>query len=51
MIVGHTVQEKGMGSQCGGKVWCIDVGLSAHYGGPIQVLEIVGDSVRVLRED
>lgn len=51
MIVGHTVQEKGMGSQCGGKVWCIDVGMSAHYGGPIQVLEIVGDSVRVLRED
>jgi hypothetical protein len=51
MIVGHTVQEKGMGSQCGGKVWCIDVGMSAHYGGPIEVLEIVGDSVRVLRED
>lgn len=51
MIVGHTVQEKGMRSQCGGKVWCIDVGMSAHYGGPIQVLEIVGDSVRVLREN
>ena len=48
MIVGHTVQEKGMRSQCDGKVWCIDVGMSAHYGGPTLVLEIVGDSVRVL---
>jgi hypothetical protein len=48
MIVGHTVQEKGMRSQCDGKVWCIDVGMSAFFGGKTQVLEIVGDNVRVL---
>lgn len=48
MIVGHTVQEKGMRSQCHGKVWCVDVGMSAFFGGKTQVLEIVGDNVRVL---
>ena len=48
MIVGHTVQEDGITSYCDGRVWCIDVGMSAYYGGRIQVLEIVGDSIRVL---
>ena len=48
MIVGHTVQEPGITSYCGGRVWCIDVGLAAHYGGKLQVLEIQGDQVRVL---
>ncbi len=48
MIVGHTVQEDGIRSYCDGRVWCIDVGMSAHYGGSVAVLEIVGDSVRVL---
>jgi hypothetical protein len=51
MIVGHTVQENGITSYCDGRVWCIDVGMSAHYGGEPQALEIVGDSVRVLREE
>jgi hypothetical protein len=52
MIVGHTVQEEGINSYCGRRVWCIDVGMSEHYGStPAQVLEIVGDSVRVLREE
>lgn len=49
MVVGHTVQ-KGINAGCDGGVWRIDVGLAAHYGGPKQVLEIAGDSVRVLRE-
>ncbi len=49
MIVGHTVQEKGITDHCDGQVWCIDSGLSTYYGGRIQVLEIVGDRVRVLR--
>ena len=39
MIVAHTVQEEGIASACGGRVWRVDVGLSRHYGGPIQVLE------------
>lgn len=48
MIVGHTVQEDGIRSYCDGRVWCIDTGMSAHYGGNVQVLEIAGDSLRVL---
>jgi len=49
MIVGHTVQEEGVNSYCGRRVWCIDVGLAAAYGGELQVLEIVGDEVRVMK--
>ena len=41
MVVGHTVQEGGITTACGGKLWRIDVGLAALYGGPIQVLELV----------
>lgn len=50
MIVSHTIQENGITSYCDGKVWCIDVGMSASYGGTPQVLEITGDTVRVRRE-
>lgn len=49
MVVGHTVQEEGINSFCGRQLWCIDVGMSAAYGGPVEVLEIVGDDVRVIR--
>lgn len=49
MVMGHTVQKDGIDSVCGGRGWRIDVGMSAHYGGPVEVLEIAGDSVRVLR--
>jgi hypothetical protein len=48
MIVGHTVHTEGVTSACDGKVWMIDVGMAAHYGGPTQVLEIRGDQVMVL---
>jgi hypothetical protein len=51
MVVGHTVQEEGPRPHCGGLVWCIDTGLSDHYGGPTAVLEIVGGEVRVLRRN
>jgi hypothetical protein len=50
MVVGHTVQHHGVNSACGGSVWRIDVGLSHYFGGPIEALEIRGDSVTVLRE-
>ena len=50
MVVGHTVQEEGIRSYCDGGAWCVDVGMAEHYGGPVQVLEIRGDSLRVLRE-
>ena len=46
MVVGHTVQEGGPRPQCGGLVWCIDVGLSEHYGGSTAILEIVGGEAR-----
>ena len=49
MIVGHTVQEDGITPFCEEQVWCIDSGLSEYYGGRIEVLEIVGDRIRVLR--
>jgi len=48
MVVAHTVQEDGITSHFDGQVWCVDVGMSAHYGGDVAVLEIIGDEVRVI---
>ena len=48
MIVGHTVQQPGITSECEEKLWRIDVGLAKLYDGPIEVLEIT-DMPRVLR--
>lgn len=48
MVVGHTVQEKGVNAVCDGTVWRIDVGLAKLYGGPIQVLEIVDGVPKIL---
>ena len=50
MVVGHTVHMEGVTSACAGKVWMVDVGMAAYYGGPTQVLEIRGDQVSVLAE-
>jgi hypothetical protein len=47
LVVGHTVQPR-INPACDGLVWRIDTGMSAHYGGPIQALELAGDRVRVL---
>ncbi len=49
IVVGHTVHDAGITSYCGGRVWCIDVGMAEHYGGQPEVLEIRGDVVRSLR--
>jgi hypothetical protein len=49
MIVAHTVHRDGITSYCDGRIWAIDVGLAAYYGGPIEVLEIRGNQVRPLR--
>ena len=49
MFMGHTVQPGGVTSYCAGQAWCLDTGASAHYGGPLEVVEICGDRVRVLR--
>ena len=49
MVMGHTIQGDGIAAACEGHAWLIDVGMAAHYEGSVEVLEIVGDSVRVLR--
>ena len=49
LVVGHTVHTEGIQSACDETVWCIDVGMAAYYGGPVQALEIRGDSVAILR--
>jgi hypothetical protein len=46
MVVGHTVQQR-INPACDGKVWRIDVGMSSHYGGPVQALEIRNGKVKV----
>lgn len=49
MVVGHTVQDTGVTPHCDQRVWCIDTGASAHYGGTVQVLEITDQGVNVLQ--
>jgi hypothetical protein len=49
MVLGHTVHKEGIVRNCDGKVWCIDVGMAAYYGGHPEALEIVGDRVTPLR--
>lgn len=48
MVVGHTPQLEGISSDCDGALWRIDVGMSAHYGGPVQVLELRDGAARAL---
>lgn len=48
MVVAHTVQEGGITSRCDERVWRIDVGLSRHYGGPLEILELTAGKTRVL---
>ncbi|GEM_PF-295859 len=49
MVVGHTVHTEGIQSACGDRIWMIDVGMADYYDGPLQVLEIRGGEVAVLR--
>lgn len=48
LVVGHTPQPNGITSGCAGKVWRIDVGLAAYYGGPTEVLELTAAGARAL---
>jgi len=48
IVMGHT-RVDGIASACGARAWRVDVGMAAYYGGSVEVLEIVGDSVRVLK--
>jgi hypothetical protein len=47
-VVGHTVHRGGITSYCDGKIWAVDTGMAAYYGGPVEVLEIQGEAVNVL---
>jgi hypothetical protein len=44
LVVAHTVQDF-INSRCDGKVWRIDSGMSDYYGGNIEALEIVDDTM------
>lgn len=48
MVVGHTVQEGGITPYCDERVWCIDTGAAAAYGGAVEALEITDAGIRVL---
>lgn len=50
IVMGHSAHTSGITAYCEDRAWCIDVGMAAAYGGPVEVLEICGDSVRILRE-
>ncbi|WP_394822449.1 shewanella-like protein phosphatase [Pendulispora albinea] len=50
MVMGHTVQKGGVTDACDRKAWRIDVGLSHYYDGPVQALEIKGDTLTPLKE-
>jgi hypothetical protein len=48
MVVGHSVQRGGVSAACGGRVWRVDVGLSAYYGSHRGALEITAAGARPL---
>ncbi|KAK3242042.1 hypothetical protein CYMTET_48246 [Cymbomonas tetramitiformis] len=50
MVIGHTPQAIGANAECSSKLWRIDVGASRGImGAPPQVIEIMGDKVKVMR--
>ncbi len=50
MVMGHTPQKPDISPACNEKAWRIDTGMSKAYAGQVQVLEIRGDDVKVLKE-
>lgn len=50
IVIGHTVQDDGITSGCDEKVWRVDVGMTSVYGGPVEVVEIRGNTVTRLTE-
>jgi hypothetical protein len=50
MVMGHTPQKPDISSACDGKAWRIDTGMSKFYAGNVEVLELKGDQVNVLKE-
>lgn len=50
MVMGHTPQRPDITSACDERAWRIDTGMSKHYGGRVEALEITGETVRVLKD-
>jgi len=50
MVMGHTPQKPDISETCDGRAFRIDTGMSRHYGGRVQVLEIADGKTRVLKE-
>ena len=48
MVVAHTVQDT-PNAACNGKVWRVDVGMSAYYGGDPAAIEIIDGEVTVIQ--
>jgi hypothetical protein len=48
LVVAHTVHLEGITSACNGKVWRVDVGMSAYYGGVPSVLKISDGQIEIL---
>jgi hypothetical protein len=48
LAIGHTIQKGGIRSLCGGRLWRLDTGMSAVFGGAVAAVEIRGNEVRVL---
>ncbi|MBL8742961.1 MAG: metallophosphoesterase [Myxococcales bacterium] len=50
MVMGHTPQKPDISFACDQRAVRIDVGMAHAYGGRVEVLEIAGDTVNVLKE-
>lgn len=50
IVMGHTPQKPSISAACNDTAWRIDTGMSHHYGGRVEVLQIAGDDVTILRE-
>ena len=48
MVVGHTVQKEGITRECDDRVWRIDTGMAAYYGGKPQALEVTAAGPRII---
>jgi hypothetical protein len=48
LVVAHTPQLDGITQGCEDKLFRIDTGMSAYYGGPVEVLEIAGPDVWIV---
>ncbi len=50
MVMGHTPQKPSISPACEEKAWRIDTGMSKYYGGNVEVLELRGDTTKILKE-